>query len=128
MGKEFSRLDRIAQLISRQLAALIQKEVQDPRLGMVTISHVKVSPDLSRATVFITVLNDADREGSLKALNSAAGYLRTLLAKTSTIRTLPALKFVFDEAHYRGMRISSLIEKNLPQANNDPDDDKNAEE
>jgi ribosome-binding factor A len=135
-GKEYSRTDRIAELIGRQLAVLVQREIRDPRLGMVTISHVKVTRDLAFATVYVTVMDGSDKDKSLAALNHAAGYLRRLLADSIKIRTLPALTFVYDEALYRGMRVASIIEKNLPPAADDPnknDDessltDKNSEE
>ena len=127
-GKEYSRIDRIAELISRQLAVLVQKEIRDPRLGMVTISHVKVTRDLAFATVYVTVMEGSDKDKSLAALNNAAGYLRRLLADSIKIRTLPALTFVYDEALYRGMRVASLIEKNLPPQTENTDNNNNDNE
>jgi ribosome-binding factor A len=113
MPKDFSRTRRIGEQMQRELATLIQQEIQDPRLGMVTVSAVEVSRDLAHAKVFITVLNDEqlDIKASLEVLNRAAGFLRHELGRSMTLRTVPALRFVYDESMARGNALSQLIDK-----------------
>ena len=80
--REFSRTDRVAQQIQKEIAVILQREIKDPRLGMVTVSAVEVSRDLSYAKVFITVFNTDDEDKakqSAKILNEATGYIRSLL-------------------------------------------------
>lgn len=113
MAKDFSRTRRIGEQMQRELAILIQQEIQDPRLGMVTVSAVEVSRDLAHAKVFITVLNDErqDIAASLEVLNRAAGFLRHALGQCMTLRTVPALRFVYDESMARGNALSRLIDE-----------------
>lgn len=117
---DFKRVDRVAELIQRTLAELIQKEVKDPRLqGFVTISAVKVSKDLSYAKVYFTVFN-GDPAKAQVVLNNAASFLRTALAKIITLRIVPQLKFVHDVSLEYGNRLSRLIDKvNNQDANPD---------
>lgn len=116
MAREFSRTRRIGEQIQRELAQLIQQELQDPRLGMVTVSAVEVSRDLANAKVFITVLGEgADVQASLKVLNKAAGFLRHELGRRLILRSLPALRFVYDASLERGNRLSSLIDRAMAE-------------
>ena len=109
--REFSRTLRIAEDIKRDVAALLQSEIKDPRVGMVTISRVEVSPDLVHAKVFITLMDDGhELAASLQALNHAAGYMRRALAKRLRLRIVPQLRFVHDESVVRGARLSALID------------------
>ncbi|OGV32277.1 MAG: ribosome-binding factor A [Legionellales bacterium RIFCSPHIGHO2_12_FULL_35_11] len=108
---DFKRTDRIAEMIQRKLAELIQKEIKDPRLpGFITISAVKVSKDLSYAKVYFTVFNGDPEETSV-ILNSAKSFLRTALARTSTLRTVPELNFVHDKSIEYANRLSRLIDE-----------------
>jgi len=81
MPREFSRGRRVADLIQRELAILLQREVKDPRIGMITVNEVTVSRDLAYADVYFTVLPDEHHVESVGILNSAAGFLRSQLAK-----------------------------------------------
>ncbi|KTD04546.1 30S ribosome-binding factor RbfA [Fluoribacter gormanii] len=120
MGHNFKRTDRVAEMIQRKLAQIIPMEVKDPRLtGFVTISAVKVAADLGHAKVYFTVLND-DKETAAAILNAAASYLRSALARSITLRTVPQLHFVYDESIEYGQRLSRLIDKVNPPA---PEDD-----
>lgn len=118
--KQFKRTDKISEMISRKLAQIIPQEVRDPRLrGFVTISAVKVASDLSHAKVYFTVLNE-DKEIATTVLNGAASYLRTALARSITLRTVPQLHFIYDESIEYGQRLSRLIdEMNSPDVNNE---------
>ena len=118
MTKEFKQSDRIAGLMRRKLAQLIQQKIRDPRLPtLVSLSEVKLSTDLSYAKVYFTVLN-ADSKETADILNSAASFLRTALARTMKQRTVPQLHFVYDESLEYGLRLSRLIDEANP-----PEDD-----
>ena len=114
MPKEFSRTHRVGDFIKQELASLIQRELRDPRIGgMVSVTAVQVSRDMSHATVYATVLgkdSEAEAAESIAALNHAAGFLRTQIAKINNARTTPKLRFVFDSSIGRGARISKLID------------------
>jgi len=115
MAKEFSRTQRIGDQMQRELALLIQREIKDPRLGLVTITAVDVSRDLSHAKIFITIMGqDDDQEavkGNLRILNDTAGFLRMQLGKSMKLRTVPQLHFNYDASIRRGVELSSLIER-----------------
>ena len=107
----FKRTDRIAEMIQRKLAQIIPQEVRDPRLtGFVTISAVKVAADLGHAKVYFTVFND-DKAVAATILNAAAGYLRSALARSITLRTVPQLHFIYDESIEYGEHLTRLIDK-----------------
>ncbi|MCI0505244.1 MAG: 30S ribosome-binding factor RbfA [Gammaproteobacteria bacterium] len=110
MAREFNRSDRVADQIQRELAALIQFEVKDPRIGMVTITGVEVSREFEYAKVYFTVLGDnAVREATVKGLTHAAGFLRRELAHRLKLRITPELQFVYDQSIDNAIRISELI-------------------
>lgn len=106
------RIQRIADQIQRELADLIRMELKDPRLGMVTVSAVKVSKDLGYADVYVTVLGkdlDTDHAPSIAVLNNAAGFLRAELGRRIQVRVIPRLRFHYDEVTMRGNRMNALI-------------------
>lgn len=120
MSNDFKRIDRVAEMMQRKLSEIIQQEIKDPRLpAFVTISSVKVAADLGHAKVYFTVFN-ADKEKTTSILNSAASYLRTALARSVKLRTIPQLHFVYDESVEYGRRLSRLIDDLNPP---DKDDD-----
>jgi len=110
MPRSFNRAERVADLIHRNLALLLQKEFKDPRAGMVTVLNVQTSADLQQARIYVTVLEEAKREETLKILNKASGFFRTSLASLVQLRVVPKLSFVFDDSMARGNRIDSLLE------------------
>lgn len=115
MAKEYSRTQRIGDQMQRELALLIQREIKDPRLGLVTITGVDVARDLSHAKVFITVMGQDDNAAVVKQnidiLNDAAGFLRMHLGKSMKLRTVPQLHFSYDASIRRGAELSALIER-----------------
>ncbi len=113
MPREFSRTRRVGEQIQRELADLIRTEVKDPRVGMVTVNSVEVSKDLGHAKVFVTVMDDSQRQQTIDALQRAAGFLRSELGRRMVIRTVPQLHFHFDESVTRGAHLSSLIDAAL---------------
>jgi len=136
MAKEFSRTSRVSQQVQKELARILQQEVKDPRIGMVTISGVDITRDLAYATVFVTFLTIGDQtnEESLKGLNAASGYIRRLLGKAMRLRIVPEVRFTFDETLTEGLRISELVSgavKNdkvkLKEAGRDEEEEQNEE-
>jgi ribosome-binding factor A len=129
MARDFKRNDRVGDQIQRDLARLIQRELKDPRLGMVTISHVRVSKDFGYADVYFTVLALGDQteaeaiESSQAVLKNAAGFLRTELSRGLKLRVMPQLRFHFDATVARGRHLHGLIEKAWQQELQRPDDD-----
>jgi ribosome-binding factor A len=114
MAKEYSRTQRVADYLQRELAGLIQHEVRDPRVGMVSITGVNVSRDLGHAKVYLTVLgrdSGEDASDSIEALNKAAGFLRSLLSRDSNMRSVPQLRFYFDASVGRGRHLEDLIRR-----------------
>ena len=126
------RLQRVADQIQRELAMLIQLEVNDPRIGMISVTGIEISRDMAHAKIFVTVMNSAagngaeqddsdtpgeldklEMEENIKALNKAAGFLRSLLAKRLRLRTTPKLQFHYDNSVSRGQKLSSLIDDAL---------------
>ena len=128
MPREFSRGRRVADHIQKELAVLIQQEVKDPRLGLITINEVKVSRDLGFADVYFTsftsntfranesIGEDAETEGQnsispAEVLENAAGFLRSRLAKSLSTRTTPKLRFHYDHTIEQGAKMTQAIKK-----------------
>ena len=110
MPRDFQRSRRLEEQIQRLLSELIRREVKDPRVGLITITAVEVSADLSHAKVyFLPFDSKREVEPVLRALRSAAGFLRQHLKKALAIRHVPELHFSVDESIERGSRISALI-------------------
>ncbi|NKB33431.1 MAG: 30S ribosome-binding factor RbfA [Pseudomonadales bacterium] len=143
MAQVSPRVQRVADQIQRELATLIQLEIKDPRVGMVSITGVDVSKDFAYAKVFITVLNtlsddaevnqstlsapgELDKmeiEENLKALTKAAGFLRTMLAKRLQLRSVPKLAFQYDGSIEKGHHLSALIDDALAADRKQQSDD-----
>ncbi|WP_290783841.1 30S ribosome-binding factor RbfA [Halomonas sp.] len=132
--REFKRTDRVADQLQKELAVLIQREIKDPRLGMVTVSGVEVSRDLGYADVHVTLLGEDTPEQikeNLKVLKQAAGFLRSQIAKRIKLRHVPELRFHYDESVVRGQRLSSLIQDAVASDRSrqgDEDDDASGEQ
>ena len=101
---------RVAEQIQRDLSELIARELKDPRVGMVTINAVEVTPDYAHAKVFFSILV-GDQEETTEALNQAAGFLRNHLFKRLHIHTVPTLHFQFDRTTERAADMNALIAK-----------------
>jgi ribosome-binding factor A len=100
---------RVADQIQRDLAELIPREVRDPRVGLVTVSGVEVSPDYAHAKVYFTVIG-GEPDTAARGLNAAAGHLHNLLFKRLSIHTVPRLHFVHDTSVERGFALDRLID------------------
>ena len=107
-----SRRERLAEELRSEISDLLRREIRDPRVGFVTLTGASVSPDLTHARIFVTVLgNETSRQQSLDALNRAAGYLQRAIFKKLRLRRSPAIVFVLDEAATQGGRIDELLDK-----------------
>ena len=104
------RLRRVADQIQRELAELIRTEVKDPRVGMVTITGVEVSPDFAHAKVFFTSLAAGAEEDATIGLRRAAGFLRSMLGQRIKTHNTPELHFQYDASIESGVRLSKLID------------------
>jgi ribosome-binding factor A len=110
--KSFARRDRISEQIRRELAELIQTELKDPRVGMISITDVEVSADYAHAKVYFSSMSGRENIDSVLAgLQKAAGFLRHELGRRITIHNTPQLHFVFDESLERGADLSKLIQQ-----------------
>jgi len=112
MKKHSPRAQRVADQIQRELADLLRLHLKDPRVGMVTITAVDVSPDLTHAKVLFTHLAGAENsQATVVGLQHAAGYLRTELAHRLKLYSVPRLEFVYDDSIEAGIRLSKLIDE-----------------
>ena len=104
---------RVADQIQRDLAEIIAFELKDPRVGMVTITEVQITPDYAHAKVFFTMLNDNKEaiQNTVNGLSKASGFIRGQLGRRLTIHTLPELHFVHDTSTARGSELSKLIDE-----------------
>ena len=122
MARVSKRVDKVADLLKKEIALLIQGEVRDPRVGMASVTGVKVSRDLAHASVYVTLLGKTSAEEiqeGIDALNKAAGFLRSLLAKTISLRTTPKLNFIYDDSLARGQFMTDLIDEALARDERD---------
>ena len=112
MPREFPRTRRVGEQVQRELATLIRDEIKDPRLGMVSISAVQVTRDLSHAKVHVSVLGDEQQSrASVDVLNRASGFLRHRLGKILRLRVIPELHLYLDLSLEHGARMGALINK-----------------
>lgn len=108
------RMRRVDEAVRSVLSDAITRDLKDPRVGFVTVTGVKTSPDLRHARVYVSVLGDASaREATLAGLESAHGFLQGRLASELSLKHTPALAFEYDESIERGMRISRLLDEGL---------------
>jgi ribosome-binding factor A len=121
MPREFKRSERVAGSLRRELAKLIQLEVNDPEVGFIGLSDVEVTRDLSHAKVFVTVFESEKADSSIKALKRAAGFLRKRLSQEMRIRSVPELHFHHDASVETGLRMDSLID-NAVASDREPED------
>lgn len=128
MARASNRTDKVSDLLKKEIALLIQKEVRDPRVGMASVTSVKVSKDLGYASVYVTLLGKSSEEEAkegIEALNKASGFLRSMLAKSVSMRTTPKLKFIYDDTLVKGQELTSLIDEALARDERDHQHDEN---
>jgi len=104
------RQKRVAQALKQEISTIILQELDDPRLGFVTVTGVKVTPDLRSAQVMVSILGDPVGERlTMKALRSAQGHIQQGIADRLELRYTPALRFVVDDTVKRSIRLSKII-------------------
>lgn len=114
MPREFSRTERVSELIRRELALLIAREMDDPRMRFVSVTAVEVTKDLRSATVYVTQINTAGGPAiDIRSLQKASGFLRGQLARVLSLKKVPALTFVYDDSVQRGVELSRLIDETV---------------
>lgn len=119
MPREFSRIQRVSELIRRELGTVIAREMDDPRVRFVSVTAVDVSKDLRTAKVFVTRIDTRDGPDiDISALQKAAGFLRKRLADVLTLKNVPALTFVYDNSIRRGVELSHLIDESVARDGN----------
>ena len=104
------RVERINELVRRELVTLLKRETKDPRLQAVSVTDVETAKDLSSARVFYTV-SESEQQQIQPLLDKASGFFRSRLSKTLALRHTPALRFIYDSAPNTGARIEELISK-----------------
>jgi ribosome-binding factor A len=112
MPKEYGRSQRVASQMQKELAAILQRDVHNPRIGFVTVNEVVLTKDLAVAKIYITVLNATDdktKHDNVKALNEIAPFIRHELAKRMRLRHISELHFYYDHSFDTGMRVSELL-------------------
>jgi ribosome-binding factor A len=116
MPREYPRKLRIGELLQHELAELILRETKDPRVQRVTVTWVDVSPDLSSARVLISVLGaEGPQTEAVQALNHARGFLRHELGRRLKLRSIPELRFSYDDTLDRAAHLEALIARaNVP--------------
>ena len=122
MAQEFSRTQRVGGQIQREIAQIIQQELRDPRVGLVTVSAVEMSKDMTHAKVFITLMNpEQDVTETLKVLKKASGFLRHSLGKRIMLRVIPELHFVYDSSLAEGLRVAALLDAVAAEHKDNPE-------
>ena len=111
-GRGFSRSERVVEQIRRELAELIRLELKDPRVSMITLTGVDISPDYAHAKIYYTTLADADQQPVIAAgLKRGAGFLRRELGRRVRLHQIPELHFIYDASVEHGSRLSQLIDQ-----------------
>jgi ribosome-binding factor A len=118
----FQRSDRVAEQVRRDLADLIRTELKDPRVGMISLTAVELTPDYAHAKVFFTTLNADHLDDIQRGLKRASGFLRRELGRRIHIHTLPELHFVYDNSLEHGMSMSQLIDQANAISDQTPED------
>lgn len=112
MPKGPARNLRVADQVQRELAEILRTELKDPRVAMITLTGVEVTPDYAHAKVFYTLMGDAEQRAETEVgLNKAGGFLRSQLARRIKLHSIPQLHFVYDASVERGFELSRLIDE-----------------
>lgn len=111
-GKDTRRVNRLGDLIKEEISSLLIREIKDPRIGMLTVTDVEVSPDIRTAKVFYAVGGDQKaRDQVQRGLESAVGFIKTAIAHNLTIRRVPELVFIYDKSLDYGEKIDRILEE-----------------
>lgn len=116
MTEQYSRLDRIGEYVIRKVSELLRTKCNDPRISMLVINKVIVSPDLGTAKILFGMVGDCQEkiDDTLEGLSSASGFLRSELAKGSTLKRFPRLQFVYDDKYAKSQVVRDMIDSLYP--------------
>ncbi|VAX23233.1 Ribosome-binding factor A [hydrothermal vent metagenome] len=114
--KRFHRADRVSEEILKEISNIVQREMKDPGLGIVSVVQVELTRDLGHANVYISVLgSDKDKNRSFDALKRGSGFVRSLLGKRLGLRHVPEIVFHMDDSIERGIRIQKILKEVAPR-------------
>lgn len=122
MKKGFQRSDRVAEQVRRDLADLLQSELKDPRVGMISLTGVDLTPDYAHAKIYFTTMHPEHLPEIEAGLQRASGFLRRELGRRIHIHTLPALHFIYDASVAHGVAMTDLINKAVSLSDQTPED------
>ena len=109
---KFKRSDRVSHTIHRAISSIIENELHDKRIGMVTVTGVDMARDLKNARVYVSVLgDDKDAKLAINILNKASSYIRSRISEKIVLKYIPAIKFYYDFSTVNGIQINKLFEK-----------------
>ncbi len=113
MAKEYSRADRVAEQLKKEVAGIIMREMKDPRVKMATVSDVWVSGDLKYSKIYVTFLENDEKSvaRNIRILNKAKGFFRSMIGQAMKLRIVPEVTFIYDKSLEEGFRMSDLITK-----------------
>ena len=120
------RIERVAERIKQELSDIITYKLKDPRVGFVTITRVKVAPDMTKATVFLSVMGQGSQENTtMRALKHARGHIQTELSGRIRLRRHPEIQFKIDEGYKKSLKVSHILaeigaEDPAPEAGQEP--------
>ena len=107
----YKRSQRVSDLIREEIAEIVMSKLKDPRIGFVTITGVDMTPDLKQARVFVSILNENEREITLEILNSARTFIRSILSKRLKMKFIPVIEFKLDTSIEYGYKIDKLLKE-----------------
>lgn len=108
-NRSFGRHQRVEDVIHKVIASTLRDHFQDPRVGMMTLMEVKITPDLKFARIYVSVLEEEQLVQTLDVLNRAVGFFRGILAKSLSLRLIPELRFMVDETSRYAVHMDRLI-------------------
>ncbi|MFC1694329.1 30S ribosome-binding factor RbfA [Candidatus Latescibacterota bacterium] len=109
---KFARSERVSELIHREISVIIDQELRDSRIGMVTVTSVDMSKDLKNAKVYVSVLGDEDEiKLTVSILNSASNFIRVKVGERAVLKYLPTITFFYDSSTVDGMYMDKLIDE-----------------
>lgn len=114
--KNTNRMDRVNEEYRREIASIIDRDLKNTNItGMISVTKVKVSPDLREARVYISILNSKSKKNTIEALNKSKGFIRSELAKRINMRYTPDIRFEIDESMEYGSRIENILKEIMPK-------------
>lgn len=112
MGKNPNRMGRVDEELKREISNVINFELENSKVtGMVSVTKVKVTPDLRYARVYVSIFNSKNKERTLEGLKESSGFIRSRVANTVNLRITPEIVFIYDDSEEQGARIDAILER-----------------